>query len=462
MLYALDMRIALLSAEYPPMPGGVGDYTGQLGQALVARGHHTLVFTILDFRFQILDLADSHSNLQSKINNLKSDWGWSCWRDVIVALGVTMPDVLHIQYQTGAYAMHPAINLLPWRLRGLPNRPRMVVTAHDLLLPYLFPKAGPLRRWVTRRLLADADAAIVTNEIDFTRAWGGGIRVRGWNRAHAPHPPSPIPHPLTLIPIGSNIPVAPPPGYDRSVWRAQLGVAPDVTLIAYFGLISRSKGLHVLLEALALLPAGFRLLVVGGEATQPQDRAYAAEIRHQIEELGLHKRVSITGHCAADEVSAHLLAADLAALPFADGASFRRGSLLAVLAHGVPVITTNDQRRTTNEPEPRTGVQLNDPTNREPRTNATGNNEDDRQLANGANILLIPPEDPVGLAAAVERLAGDAALRARIGAGGLALAARFSWEAIAEQHEVLYHQLLVQIESARARKGTQSVGSKFG
>ena len=49
------MRIALLSGEYPPQPGGVGDYTRHLGQALLARGHEVFVFTILDFRFLILD-----------------------------------------------------------------------------------------------------------------------------------------------------------------------------------------------------------------------------------------------------------------------------------------------------------------------------------------------------------------------------------------------------------------------
>jgi polysaccharide biosynthesis protein PslF len=421
------MRIALLSAEYPPMPGGVGDYTRRLGQALVGCGHEIFVFTISDFKFQILDLEDPHSNLQSPISNLQSNWDWRCWRDVIAALGATHPDVLHTQYQTGAYAMHPAINLLPWRLRGLPNRPRVVVTAHDLLLPYLFPKAGPLRRWVTRRLLADADAAIVTNEDDYALAGG-------WNRTTGSHPPSPISQPLTLIPIGSNIPVAPPLEFERAAWRARLGVAPGETLVAYFGLISRSKGLHVLLDALARLPASFRLIVVGGEATQPQDRAYAAEVRRQTEERGLRERVIITGHCAAEEVSAHLLAADLAALPFADGASFRRGSLLAALAHGVPVITTTDNRRPMTDE--RTGAENRDL----PAT--THFTQNTRQLADGENVMLVAPEDAIALAAAIERLAGNAALRARLGAGGRELAAQFSWESIAERHEALYQQLL--------------------
>jgi glycosyltransferase involved in cell wall biosynthesis len=208
-------------------------------------------------------------------------------------------------------------------------------------------------------------------------------------------------------------------------------------LVAYFGLISRNKGLHVLLNALARLPASFRLLIVGGQATQPQDRAYAAEVQHQIEALGLRERVSITGHCAADEVSAHLLAADLAALPFADGASFRRGSLLAALAHGVPVVTTqNAERKTKNE--------VQSDTHRSPFIA--------HRLQDDENVLLIPPEDSVELAAAIERLASDMALRARIGAGGRALAAQFSWETIAARHAALYHQLLVAAESAKARE----------
>jgi glycosyltransferase involved in cell wall biosynthesis len=413
------------------MPGGVGDYTRRLGRALVVRGHQILIYTILDFRFQIVDLGE---NQKSTIKNLQSDWGWRCWRDVIAALSATHPDVLHIQYQTGAYAMHPAINLLPWRLRGLPNRPRVAVTAHDLLLPYLFPKAGPLRRWVTRRLLADADAAVVTNEGDFALA-------RGWGPESRVQPPTPNPQPLVIIPIGSNIPVAPPPEYERVAWRAQLGVAPDQTLVAYFGLISRSKGLHILLDALARLPASFRLIVVGGEATQPQDRAYAAEARRQIEELGLGERVTITGHCAAGEVSAHLLAADLAALPFADGASFRRGSLLAALAHGVPVITTTDDRRSLRHSSGQAT------TDDRRTTNETSSGSDRsslivHRLRDGENVMLVSPEDATALAAAIERLAGDAALRARLGAGGRELAANFSWESIAERHEALYRQLL--------------------
>ena len=484
------MRVALLSAEYPPQPGGVGDYTWRLGQALAQRGHAITALTSRAMGPAGAGTIEDPPTFDLQI----SSWDWRCWRAVIAALDRLRPDVLHIQYQTGAYAMHPAINLLPWRLRHLPGRPAIAVTAHDLLLPYLFPKAGPLRRWVTRRLLADADAAVVTNEQDFAqlhRGQGSGrqgdpLRGRGKEtrrqgdrrskiedrrsriddllssilhpQSSILSPPSSVLHPQSsilsppssvLIPIGSNIPVAPPERYDRAAWRTRLGVAADEALIAHFGLISRSKGLDVLLDALAQLPGRFRLLVIGGEATAPEDRAFAAQLRGRIDRADLHGRVIVTGHCGAAEVSAGLLAADLAALPFADGASFRRGSLLAALAHGVPTVTTRSLQQGSGIRGQGSGTIRRSDALCEQYTGSTfllstpGSwNHAVASLVDGENVLLTPPGDSAALAAALRRLAADATLRERLRAGSRELAARFSWEEIAARHEALYRAIV--------------------
>src|SRR6266508_1498169 len=221
------MIVAMLSAEYPPRPGGIGDYTRRLGQSLVERGQHVFVLTIDDSQFTIYDLQQQDArrqstivNPKSKIVNLKSNWGWRIARDVRAALQPMRPDILHIQYQTGAYRMHPAINFLPWRLRRTQHQLAVVVTAHDLLPPYLFPKAGPLRQWGTHRLLADADAVVVTNEDDFFRVagdWGLGTGDQGMIASS--HSPIPNPQSPLLIPIGRNIAVAPPEHYDRAASR---------------------------------------------------------------------------------------------------------------------------------------------------------------------------------------------------------------------------------------------------
>ena len=266
------------------------------------------------------------------------------------------PDVLHIQYQTGAYSMHPAINLLPryLALRGLRQRMSVVVTFHDLLEPYLFPKAGRLRHWVTLRLARDADCVVVTNVQDASEleeSVGRGRDTRHETRDEENSATFNAQHSrpntrLRLIPIGSNIPVAPPLGYNRERSRKRLEVEPSEMLVAYFGLLSRSKGIDLLLDALATLSKDgrrhWKLLLIGGEATAPHDQVYAAEIVEQIARLKLGNRIIRTGQVDEVTVSAHLLAADIVALPFRDGASFRRGSLLAALAHGCAVVTTEN------------------------------------------------------------------------------------------------------------------------
>lgn len=236
------MRIALLSGEYPPQPGGIGDYTRALGSALAALGHGSVVLTIQGGQLLCYDLAAAE-RAPEPIAPVRG-WGWASWTALRRALAELQPDVLHIQYQTGAFAMHPAINFLPWRLRAQTPRPRIAVTAHDLLPPYLFPKGGPARRWVTAALLACADALVLTNRADLATAAEMARR------------------PATLIPIGSNIDAAPPPDFNRAAWRARLDVEAEQPLIAFFGLLSRSKGVDTLLAALAQVPSDARLLVV--------------------------------------------------------------------------------------------------------------------------------------------------------------------------------------------------------
>lgn len=400
---AAALHILMLTGEYPPAVGGVGDYTRQLGRALIARGQRVSVLTAGP-----ANASDDRD--EPAVIPLGSGWGWRSWQQTLRVIRLLTPDVVHIQYQTGAYAMHPAINLLPWRLRQIPNRPRIVVTAHDLRLPYLLPKADLLRGWVTQRLFADADALILTNAEDDERVHGSATPNR-----ELFSPRSAIRTPGAVIPIGSNIAPAPPDNFDRAEWRHRLGGDAETVWLAYFGLLNRSKGVIELLAALAELPPRFKLLIIGGAAPQPEDQRYAAEIQTLIEARNLEDRVRITGPCSEADVSGYLLACDLAVLPFLDGASYRRGSLLAALAHGIPTITT----------APNTAL--------------------NPVLADQTHALLVPRAEPTAIKTAIERLAADPALQQRIARGARRLAEAFSWPSIAEQHEAVYHTLLGSI-----------------
>ncbi len=412
------LDIVVVTGEYPPAIGGVGDYTRQLARALIAKGHWISV---------LCPASTEHEPEPDEPTIISSGpaWNWQTLRRALrIAQGLA-PTLVHIQYQTGAYGMHPAINLLPELLRRLPSRPWIVVTAHDLRLPYLFPKADLLRTWLTRRLFEAADAVIVTNEADERRLRG---REPADRRLFSPR--AGIRPPVYRIPIGSNIPLAPPADFDRATWRAQQGLAPDDVLVGYFGLLSRTKGVLELVQALATLPSRFKLLIIGGAAPLPDDERYAAEVQSCIAAHGLSERVKITGPCSEAEVSGWLMATDLVALPFHDGASFRRGSLLAALAHGVPVVTTTPAARL------------------------------DPPLVGDVHALLVSPSQAVELRTALERVAADAALRERLAVEGPALAAKFSWPDIAAHHETVYHTLVTVGSTGGSRTHGESGASK--
>jgi glycosyltransferase involved in cell wall biosynthesis len=384
------MRLMLVTGEFPPMQGGVGDYTREIGLAL--RDLDVEVHVVTSTRGGTVAGLTVHPAIQR--------WDWRFWGTLLALVKEHRPDVVHVQYQAAAYDMHPAANFLPWRLRLLgAGRPRSVVTFHDLKVPYLFPKAGPLRRWVVNRLARDSDAAITTNQADLIRL-----------RQELGTPPA-------LIPIGSNISPSLPDGYGRDAWRARWGAGPGHLLLSFFGFINDRKGVDTLLEAMRLLvsePEGLKpmLLFVGGQtgASDPTNVAYLAQIEALIQQLGLQSHVRWTGFVPPGEVSAAFAASDLCVLPFRDGVSFLHGTLHAALAHGAPILTT----------EPRLPLP---------------------ELAAGENVLLVPPEDPQALAQAIRRAAADPELRRRLGAGAAQLAQQFRWDKIAADTLALYRRL---------------------
>jgi len=401
-------RVLLITGEYPPAQGGVGDYTCRLGLALEERGVALRVLT----RRRDIPFSSTPPVRQPKVA-LPLLAHRIMPSAVLNALRGTRSRVAHIQYQTGAYEMRPTINFLPLLLRRLWGG-KTVVTFHDLLVPYLFPKAGPVREWVTRLLARTVDAVIATNPEDAEQLRSWGVRR------------------LELIPIGSNISNNPPKGFNRDAWRARFGLGSDTTLLAYFGFLNSSKGLDDLLRALAVLRENgdYRLLMVGGGigSSDPTNRATAAYLDNLAKELGVHGDLIWTGFLAPQEVSAALLSADMAVLPYAEGASFRRGSLMAVLEHGLPLVTTypptaNPKLKIQN---PKSKIQ----------------NPEWPQLRHRDNAFLVPAGDSSALAYAVRQVAGDDDLRERLGAGARSLAAFFGWSHIATMHLHLYDELI--------------------
>ena len=388
------LRICLVTGEYPPMQGGVGDYTRELAVAMLDRGHETHVVTSHPSGEGPRESESSPNRVI--VHRVIEGWGWGFWRTVRHLIHRLRPDVLHIQYQSAAYGLHPAVNLFPLHARWWPDRPLIAVTFHDLRVPYVFPKAGPLRWWSVLALARWADLAIVTNPEDERTLAGYGLVSR-----------------LVQIPIGSNIHPALPPDYDRETWRAYWGVREDEVLLSYFGFLNESKGGEELIRSLGSLLKGRykpKLLMVGGQvgSSDPTNLAYLRRVEALIEELGLTGRVFWTGYMPSVEVTANFMASDICVLPYRDGVSFRRGSFMAALAHGMPIVTTL------------------------PEVELPG-------LVDGEDVSLVAPKDAEALARAIGRLIESPELRTRLGKGARLLARSFEWENIAERTLEAYH-----------------------
>ncbi len=359
------MRIGMITGEYPPMQGGIGAYTRILAGEIAAQGHEVFVLS---------RTRTMNSNPRVQLSASVTGWGMGSLLTARRWASESLLDVISIQYQTAAYGMSPFIHFLPDALRPVP----VVTTFHDLRYPYLFPKAGSLRDWIVRRLARASAGVIATNHED-------AARLRDLK--------------LALIPIGSNISANDVKPADR-----RLIGSDDDFLIANFGLINRSKGIDTLIESLALLRAAgipARLVLIGGVAgsSDPTNAAYIEEIDRLIEQNNLAAFVHKTGYLDDAGVSSWLRAADAIALPFADGASFRRGSLMAAIQHGCAIVTT----------QPAVTI---------PEFNA-------------ANMVFVPPNNPAALTDALRRLYQSPDTRARLQQGAANLAQQFDWTEIA-------------------------------
>ncbi len=381
------MRIGLVSGEYPPLEGGVGAFTQELARALHGEGHDIHIITSrkarpvtaeksLRTRNDPLDLQFAH--LHPRIER----WRWPSMATIVDIVLRQELEVVNIQYQAAAYNMNsPAINLLPWRMKNITNT---VVTFHDLRVPYLFPKAGRLRQTAVQFMAKQARGVIATNSGDYHTLC------------------TELNSPVAQIPIGSNIIAYTPHHIEIDEARDLLKLKEGDILLGYFGFINESKGADSLLEAISVLDERYHLVFIGGQtgASDPTNVAYLEHIKTLIEELGLSERVHWTGFLSETRVSAFLHAADILVMPYQDGASLRRGTLMAVLAHGRPLITTQ-------------------PTDITP------------ELVHGENVWLIPAGNTTALTEAIETLASNRALCQTLGANAAKTADLFTWDRIA-------------------------------
>lgn len=304
----------VLTGEYPPGPGGVSDLSRLLAVAMARRGEAVHVFAPASGG----DPPGDGGVAVSALPRGYSPGALAAMRRTIEALPSPRRVLVHyVPHAFGLKAMNVPFCL--W-LRSL--RDPVDVLFHEVAFPW-----SPLRRprhdvlALVTRLMARIAGGAADRVFVSTTAWEPLLRRLGVHGV------------VRWVPMPSNLPVEVDPARTARLREALPGGGR--VIVGHFGTFG--EGVTTLLApALAALLRGGRdrtALLVGRGSREFAMRTLAAD-------PGLQGRLVATGGLPPSEAAEHLAACELLVQPFPDGVTTRRGSLMAGLALGVPVVSS--------------------------------------------------------------------------------------------------------------------------
>jgi glycosyltransferase involved in cell wall biosynthesis len=298
----------MLSPLLPPLRGGLADHTRELATGLTVDRQVTVVSS--------RDVYPSETfNVRAVIHD------WENVSEIAAELIHAPPDAVFFwQYVPHMYGRGGVNRNLVQLWESLKQEKRkQVFLAHEIAGPW---GNNPLHWWYAwnqrrqwRAILRVADLIGISTE-----AWT--LQWKSRKRKLADR--------MFMLPSSSSIKVETVPPGHRESWRETHVLSPNLPLMAWFGTVAASKQLPWVLNAWEQVnkqvgPMG--LCILGGTPSLP----IPSTLRPLYRSLG---------YLPAEEISKSLQAMDLMALPYVDGASERRTTLMSGLSHGVAVATT--------------------------------------------------------------------------------------------------------------------------
>jgi glycosyltransferase involved in cell wall biosynthesis len=331
--------------------------------ALIVGDNHTPFCGVKNYASSLAQ-ALAERGIEAQVMTPK-DWGAKSVLAFSTRLRKEGYNIVHLQYPSIGYRG----SLFPHFL-GLMNVADVsVVTVHEY-------SALPLVQRISTQLFRGTASAIM-----FCSHYERSLYDRQLANIGAPQ---------TVIPIGSNVPAAATDGSrDRTV--------------VYFGQIRPNKGIEQFIELARRsieLQRQFSFHIIGSSPVA--HRKYLTELQQGTPEA---VRWSIDLEFA--QVSEILARSFAAYLPFPDGVSERRGSMLAALTNGLPVLSTIG-------------------------------------AATPPEMLpsFLPTESSDEALSLLDELVDDPERHTRSCATSRRHGARYTWSSIAAQHEITYREAL--------------------
>jgi len=386
----MNLRIAHVTATYPPYYGGTGNVCFNNARELAQRGHEVHVFTAAMQGNPAVEISE-HVTVHRlrpilRIGNMP----------VLPGLITVLDgfDIIHLHYPfiLGAEMV---------RLAAAIKKTPLVASFHnDLIGSGTRRRIFEIYQQLSARLTIQSVARLcVVSQDHFDSS-----RLRRSISGHGVK--------TVEIPNGVDLDHF-HPSVEADHVRKQYGIPSDSKLVLFVAALDRAhhfKGLDNLLLAFQTLPQDTWLLVVGDGDL----RTYYEQLAHQS---GLASRIIFAGAIRHEDTPPLFRNADVTVLPSSPPESFGL-VLIESLACATPVVATRI-------PGVRTVVD------------------------HGKDGYLVPPNDSVALSGAIRTLLEDKTLSQLMGQRGRArVEACYSWKRICDQLEAVYQQA---IEDTRQR-----------
>jgi len=392
------MQVVQLCLRFHPAPGGVETHVLELSKRLLARGHQVRVLTsdlLTETPRKKLPKDRMHEMVAGGIEverfrsiSLPGVMHYTMFPSIADRLKDVEADVFHA-HSYGYYHVNAAVKVR--KERDVP----LVLTTHFHPVSSITEGKGRkvLRKVYDERMgkkgLRACDSIICVSKAEAEEL--GALDVDA-EKVHV------IPNGVDM----ARFDTMPSP----DLFRERSGI--DAPFIMFAGRLAPNKRLDVLVDAMAHVvesESKVHLVIIGG------DGGAMKETRARIKKLGLDNRVHVLGHMDDDEMFRSAYAASEMLALSSDFEAF--GIVLAeAMAAGKPCVSTRVGGTTDVVEDGRTG-------------------------------LLVPPGDAKGMAKALLELLEDPERRKRMGeAGRERVRAKFTWDIVAEQVELVYKSII--------------------
>jgi glycosyltransferase involved in cell wall biosynthesis len=306
------IRWAVLTGEYPPEAGGVADYTRLVARGLADAGDAVHVYA--PHRPAADPGIETHG--------LPDHYGPRSLADLERALTARPPHRILVQYVPHAFG-YKAMNLpfAAWLALRAKRIAPLWVMFHEVAFPFSWRPAKYMLLAGVHRLMARLLVSAAQRIFVATPAWEMLVR------RCAPRCTS-----IEWLPVPSNIPVYHNPSITAAL---RLRYAPPHNpLVGHFGTYGPaiSRLLIPTLQQIARQRTDVHFLLLGRRAAEFCQQLLPAEPM-------LAGRLHVLAETSDEAVSLHLQICDLLLQPYPDGVTSRRTTVMAGLAHGVPIVS---------------------------------------------------------------------------------------------------------------------------